>query len=99
MTEVAFQINDLLKLKHELKELLEDKSYEAFEQKEKELAKSIRYFFEENTKESMTEFIPELKELEESINHLQDMASRARQDLKNKSLIQKRNKSKLNAYK
>ena len=47
----------------------------------------------------MIEFIPKLKELEENINHLQDTATKELQDLKTKSLIQKRNKNKLNAYK
>lgn len=99
MKEIEFQIDDLLELKNELKALLESKSYEEFEQKQNELAKSIRNFFEKNTKESMIKFIPKLKELEENINHLQDMATKELQDLKSRSLIQKRNKKKLNAYK
>ena len=99
MTEIEFQINDLLELQNELRKLLKDKSYEEFEQKQNELAKSIRNFFEKNTKESMAKFIPKLKEIEGDINHLQDMATKELQDLKHKSLMQKRNKNKLNAYK
>lgn len=99
MKEIELQINDLLELKNELDELLEKKSYEEFEQKQNELAKSIHHFFEKNSKKSMNEFILKLKELEENIDKLQSTATKELQDLKRRSLLQKRNKNKLNAYK
>ena len=99
MKEIEFQINNLLELKNELGELLEEKSYEEFKQKQNELAKSIHHFFEKNTKESINLVIPKLKKLEEDIDKLQSTATKELQDLKRKSLLQKRNKNKLNAYK
>ena len=96
---IDVQIDNLFRLEKVLTKLLEEKKYEDFNQKQRSLLKELKSFFENNPVDSIAVYSLQLKTLESNINKLEKTAKEKLQLLRNQSLLQKRNKNKLNAYK
>jgi len=97
--QITLQLEALIKLEQQLTALLENEQYEQFQQQQDIFTAQIRDVLDSNSPETLATVINELKQLDASITLLQNKSEKYCQQLKQKSLLQKRNKNKLNAYK
>lgn len=97
--QIILQLDELFKLEKQLTALLENEEYEQFQQQQDIFTAQIRDVLDSNSPETLTTVINELKQLDTSITVLQNKSEECCRQLKEKSLLQKRNKNKLNAYK
>lgn len=97
--QIILQLDELFKLEKQLTALLENEQYEQFQQQQDIFTAQIRELLDSNSPETLASVINELKQLDTSISILQNKSELCCQLLKQKSLLQKRNKNKINAYK
>jgi tetrahydrodipicolinate N-succinyltransferase len=98
-TVIERQLAELFKLEQQLHVLLEKEQYEQFQQQQAVLSSQIKVLVNTNPTESLNRVLKKLQELEKNIAILQSRADACFEQLKNKSLLQKRNKNRLKAYK
>jgi len=97
--QIVLQLEELFKSEQQLTALLENEQYEQFQQQQDIFTAQIRKLLDSNSPETLATVINELKQLDTSITVLQNKSEKCCQQLKQKSLLQKRNKNKINAYK
>ena len=88
-----FQLSDLLD------NCLNNKNFELFQTLEQEFSAEMKHFLDKKDQQTLLQYLPQLKMLEKRIRAIQEKAAVNRQSLKDQSLLQKRNKNKLKAYK
>ncbi|WP_094752390.1 hypothetical protein [Psychromonas sp. CD1] len=99
MINIQTQLNALFKLEKKLNQLLDDEEYELFQQQQIFLSDQMNALLYNNPEPILVGVIDDLKCLESTIALLQSKAKIIHQQLKEKSLSQKRNKNKIQAYK
>ncbi|WP_028862516.1 hypothetical protein [Psychromonas aquimarina] len=96
---VELQLDALFDFEQQLQALLDDEQYELFQQQQDLFSDQIKALLDTNSSEDLSRVVTQLKLLEEKIAELQIKSDTCYQQLKEKSLLQKRNKSKIKAYK
>lgn len=99
MSDIQHKLTALLKFEQQLHQLLEDEQYEQFQQQQDLFSDQIKVLLDNNSPETLNTVIDQLKELESKIAILQSKSENSFKQLKEQSLLQKRNKNKINAYK
>lgn len=99
MTSIQAQLERLFELEKQLNVLLDEEQYEVFLQQQDIFSDQIKYFLDNNSEDDMGNVIKQLKHLEGAVELLQTRSDSYYQQLKEKSLLMKRNKKKINAYK
>lgn len=97
--QIVLQLEELFEFEKQLTALLENEQYEQFQQQQAIFSAQIRTVLDSNSPETLASVINELKQLDACLTALQNKSEKCCQQLKQKSLLQKRNKNKLNAYK
>lgn len=96
---IELQLDALFAFELQLQVLLDEEKYELFQQQQDIFSAQISSLLSNNSSEELSTVVEKLKVLETKISALQLKASRCYQQLKEKSLLQKRNKDKIKAYK
>ncbi len=96
---ITEQLNNLFKLEKELSTLLDNEEYETFQLQQDNFSDLIKALLDNNKPEVLSTVIEQLKQLENAVGQLQERSEVYFQQLKEKSLLQQRNKSKMKAYK
>lgn len=99
MTNIKAQLELLFESEKKLNLLLDNEEYESFQQQQDLFSAQIRATLDNHSQESLSSVIEELKLLESKVGVLQNRSATHFEQLKEKSLLQKRNKNKINAYK
>jgi hypothetical protein len=99
MTSSQAQLEQLFELEKQLHILLDEEQYEEFLQQQDIFSAQIKYLLDHSPEEEMLIIISQLKRLENAVELLQQRSNVYFQQLKEKSLLQRRNKSKIKAYK
>lgn len=97
--QIELQLKQLFQLEQQLQRLLEEEQYEEFQQQQVVFSVQVKALLDNHSAESLNDAIDQLKTLKERINTLQNESAKHFKQLKEKSLQQQRNKSKINAYK
>ncbi|WP_415227113.1 hypothetical protein [Psychromonas sp.] len=98
-TTIELQLDELLKLEQQLTTFLDEEEYDLFQQQQTVFSDQIKNLLTNNSPETLSTVIEQLKTLETNIATLQNKSAQHFKQLKEKSLLQKRNKSKIKAYK
>ena len=93
------QLDALLTLQKQLNILLKEEQYEDFLQQQIILSQQIKEFMDSHSPDSLTQVLNKLRRLEEKTTALTIQAESHFKQLKDKSLLQQRNKNRLKAYK
>jgi predicted RND superfamily exporter protein len=93
------QLDELFELQQQLHRLLNKEQYQEFQEQQEVLAKEIRVLIENNSAECLNRVVEKLRQLEEELALLKCRAEVSFKLLKDKSLLQRRNKNRLKAYK
>ncbi|WP_019613203.1 hypothetical protein [Psychromonas ossibalaenae] len=96
---VELQLDALFDFEQQLQALLDGEQYELFQQQQDLFSDQIKALLDTNSSEDLAVVVEQLKILEAKIAALQIKSDTCYQQLKEKSLLQKRNKSKIKAYK
>ncbi|AGH81997.1 hypothetical protein PCNPT3_10295 [Psychromonas sp. CNPT3] len=99
MLNIQTQLLALFKLQTKLHQILDDENYELFQQQQVFFSDQVNALLYNNPEPILVGVIDDLKRLEDAIATLQSRSKKVHQQLKDKSLLQKRNKSKIQAYK
>ena len=99
MTNTKAQLELLFEFEKKLNLLLDEEQYELFQQQQDLFTDQIKNLLDNNSENSLSAVIKELKLLESKIEALQTRSASYFEQLKEKSLLQKRNKNKIKAYK
>lgn len=99
MTNTKAQLELLFEFEKKLNLLLDEKQYELFQQQQDLFTNQIKNLLDNSSQSSLSAVIKELKLLESKIGALQARSAIYFEQLKEKSLLQKRNKNKIKAYK
>ncbi|MCG6202441.1 hypothetical protein [Psychromonas antarctica] len=98
-TKIEQQLDELFKLEQQLTTFLDEEKYELFQQQQDIFSDKIKTLLDRNSAETLNTVIEQLKILETNIATLQNKSKQYFKQLKEQSLLQKRNKSKIKAYK
>lgn len=98
-TEIDRQLDALLQQQVKLSALLDDAQYEKFQQQQTIFSNQIENLLTNHSAETLSTVIDQLKLVEERIKVLQKKSEQHFKQLKEQSLLQKRNKNKIKAYK
>ncbi|MCP4323280.1 MAG: hypothetical protein GY951_06270 [Psychromonas sp.] len=99
MMDISTQLTNLFTLEKELSSLLDNEDYEAFQRQQDTFTDQIKALLDNTPQEVLITVIEQLKTLEHNVGELRNRSDIHFQKLKEKSLLQQRNKSKINAYK
>ena len=99
MTNIKAQLELLFEFEKKLNLLLDEEQYELFQQQQDLFTDQIKNLLDNNSESDLSAVITELKLLESKIEALQTRSTSYFEQLKEKSLLQKRNKNKIKAYK
>lgn len=99
MNNINAQLERLFEFEKQLNQLLDEEQYEQFQQQQDLFTDQVKYLLDNSSEEILATVITQLKQLEYAIKQLQSRSSVYFQELKEKSLLQRRNKSKIKAYK
>lgn len=99
MTNIQAQLEQLLELNLKLNNLLDDEEWELFQQQQEIFSDKIKYLLDSSSEQELGKIIEQLKLLESNVQLLQQRADVYFKQLKEKSLLLQRNKSKIKAYK
>ena len=99
MTNIKAQLELLFEFEKKLNLLLDEEQYELFQQQQDLFTDQIKNLLDNNSESDLSAVITELKLLESKIEALQTRSASYFEQLKEKSLLQKRNKNKIKAYK
>ncbi|WP_022942378.1 hypothetical protein [Psychromonas hadalis] len=99
MNSINAQLERLFEFEKQLNQLLKDEEYEQFQQQQDLFTDQVKYLLDTNSEEMLATVITQLKQLEDAIKQLQSRSGIYFQELKEKSLLQRRNKKKIKAYK
>jgi len=97
--DIKTQLANLFELVKELSTLLDNEEYETFQQQQDNFSDQIKAMLDNNSPEVLGTVVDQLKQLESAVEQLQNRSEVYFQQLKDKSLLQQRNKSKMKAYK
>ncbi|MCK5819511.1 MAG: hypothetical protein KAH18_09740 [Psychromonas sp.] len=97
--DINTELRQLFTMESELKRLLKNKEVEKFHQRQQFFTDQVSIFLKQNSPDVLTPVMKDLKLLEKRVGHLCSEADIYMQELKAMSLLQQRNKNKLNAYK
>lgn len=97
--DITEQLKRLFTLEKELSSLLDNEEYELFQQQQDNFSDQIKALLDNNEAEVLSTVIEQLKQLENAVGQLQARSEVYFKQLKEKSLAQQRNKSKIKAYK
>jgi hypothetical protein len=97
--DINTQLRQLFTLERELTTLLKNKQVDKFYQRQMFFSDQISTLLKKNSPDVLTAIIEDLKRLEKKVGLLCSQADIYLQQLKEKSLLQQRNKSKMKAYK
>ena len=97
--DIDSQLRQLFTLENELNNLLENEEFEQFQLRQVTFSDQVNTLISTNTQDVLIAVIDDLKRLDLAISKLQSQSEHCYQQLKEKSLLQHRNKSKLKAYK
>jgi len=98
-TTIVQQLDTLLKQQLKLSALLDDAKYEEFQHQQDIFSDKIKALLDSHSSETLSTVIDQLKILEKQIATLQKKSEQHFKELKEQSLLQKRNKNKIKAYK
>ena len=98
MTNIQAQLEQLFEFIKHLNTLLDNEEYEQFQEQQNALTEKIKALLDNNSEAGLTTVVSQLKQLESNIDQLQERSAVYFQQLKEKSLLQRRNKSKIKAY-
>jgi predicted lactoylglutathione lyase len=93
------QLDVLLTEQQKLELLLTHEQYEVFQQQEITLSLQIKKFMNSHSTDSLIKVLTKLQTLEKKTIQLKTLAEVHYKQLKDKSLLQQRNKNRLKAYK
>ena len=96
---IELQLDALLTQQQQLEILLKQEQYEVFQQQEITLSLQIKTFMNSYSPNSLTKVLAKLQALEKKTIQLKTLADIHYKQLKDKSLLQQRNKNRLKAYK
>lgn len=96
---IRTELQQLFALEKELFLLLEKQQYESFQQRQNDFSEQIKQLLENHPEEILSAAIEELKALESAVENLHSHSEKHFLKLKQQSLLNKRNKKKINAYK
>jgi rRNA-processing protein FCF1 len=96
---IRTKLQQLFALEKELFLLLENEEYESFQQRQNDFSEQIKQLLDNHPAEILSVVIEELKALESAVENLQSHSKKHFLKLKQQSLLNKRNKKKINAYK
>ncbi|PKG39896.1 hypothetical protein [Psychromonas sp. Urea-02u-13] len=99
MNTTQAQLERLFELEKELNILLDEERYEEFLPQQDQFSAQIKYLLDNSPEEEMLRVISQLQRLENAVELLQQRSNVYFLQLKEKSLLQRRNKSKIKAYK
>ena len=97
--DIDSQLRQLFTAERELNKLLENEEFEHFQQRQITFSDQVNTLINTNSQDVLGAVIEDLKRLEKAVIKLQSHSDDCYQQLKEKSLLQHRNKSKLKAYK
>ena len=97
--DIDSQLRQLFTLENELNNLLENEEFEQFQLRQVTFSDQVNTLISTNSQDVLIAVIDDLKRLDLAISKLQSQSEHCYQQLKEKSLLQHRNKSKLKAYK
>jgi len=98
-TSTQAQFEQLFELEKQLNILLDEEQYEEFLEQQEQFSSKIKYLLDNSSEEEMGTVIQQLKRLKNSVQLLQERSDIFFKELKEKSLLMRRNKKKINAYK
>lgn len=98
-SNIESQLIKLFKFEKQLHLLLENEQYEQFQQQQDLFSEQISTLLDSNSAATLNRVIDKLKQLEANIAILQSKSENCFKQLKEKSLLQRRNKNKISAYK
>ena len=98
-SHIEQQLDALLTLQKKLSILLKEEQYEDFQRQQIKLSQQIKAFMDSHSQDSLTQVLNKLQRLEEKTITLTIQAKSHFKQLKDKSLLQQRNKNRLKAYK
>jgi hypothetical protein len=93
------QLDELFELQQHLHRLLDKELYPEFQEQQEILAKEIKLFIEDNSADTLNTVIEKLRQFEEELALLKNRAAFCFKQLKDKSLLHRRNKNRIKAYK
>ena len=98
-SQIERQLEELFEFEQHLHLLLENEQYEELQQQQAIFAATIKTLLDSNSAETLNAVVSKLKQLETNIATLKNRSENSFKQLKEKSLLQKRNKNRVNAYK
>ena len=98
-TKIDLQLDALQEQQVKLSTLLDDAQYEEFQLQQTIFSDQIKDLLTSNSAETLSTVIDQLKMVEEQVKILQKKSEQHFKQLKEQSLLQKRNKNKIKAYK
>lgn len=97
-TSIEQLLDELLMQQQQLEVLLKEEQYEAFQQQQITLSLQIKRLMNNHSQESLITVFTKLQVLEKKTIQLKALAEVHFKQLKDKSLLQRRNKNRLKAY-
>ncbi|MCW8995966.1 MAG: hypothetical protein OQK77_09150 [Psychromonas sp.] len=98
-TPIQLQLEQLFKFEQQLHRLLEDEQYEQFQQQQVVFSAQIKTLLDSSPADRLNTAIDELNLLKKNIARLKNRSENAFKQLRQKSLLHRRNKNRINAYK
>jgi len=99
MTNIQAQLEKLFEFEKQLHILLDNEEYQQFQEQQDLFTAQLKFLLDNNSEDVLVTVITQLKQLENVIEQLKSRADIYFEQLKEKSLLQRRNKSKIKAYK
>ena len=99
MTSINAKIERLFEFVKKLNELLDEQEYEQFLLQQALFSDLLKDFMNRHAENELNATLGQLRALQEEIDLLQQRSNNDTQELKQKSLLLQRNKSKISAYK
>ena len=99
MTKLQAIIERLFEFEKELNLLLDEEKYEQLQQQQALFGDLLKDFLNKHSESELTSVIEQLKKLKSMVKLLQERAETNSKKLKEKSILLKRNKNKIKAYK
>lgn len=98
-TLIQTQLEKLLEHELQLNIILDNQDYKSYQEQESLFSEQVKLFIINNSTESLNNITEQIKDFELKIKALQKKSEAHLNQLKEKSLLQRRNKNKLKAYK
>lgn len=99
MTKLQAIIERLFEFTKELNILLDEEKYEQFQQQQALFGDLLKDFINKHSESELSSVVEQLKKLKSMVKLIQDRADANSKELKKKSILLKRNKNKIKAYK